>query len=175
MCSIRAELNPAEREKLLRDLWIAHDGRWFLKTAAESGFDAANRLNEAIIRSMGKKEAKELMIRTGARIANIDDVKWFLETGGALYWPKEHKTEIEIIGDSVIFGRVLACYVWNNVNKAGGLSTYRCAAVTRFRGWVDAFGVPGEVTGSKEVDECNGSCDISFRFDWPAAKVGQRE
>jgi hypothetical protein len=174
MCSIRAELNPAERERLLRDLWIAHDGRWFLKTAAASGFDTANRLNQDIVRSMGKKEAKELMIRTGTRIADIDDVKRFLETGADIYWPEEHKYEIQVIGDSVILGRVLACYVWSNVNKAGGLSAYRCAAVTRFRGWMDALGVPGEVTGSSECDRCNGSCDISFRFDWPAAKAEQR-
>ncbi|MGD0765224.1 MAG: DUF6125 family protein [Dehalococcoidia bacterium] len=174
MCSIRAELKPEERAKLLRDLWIAHDGRWFLKIAEEFGFDTANRINQAIIRSMGKKEAKELMIRTGARIANIDDVKRFLEMGGDIYWPEEHKREMEVIGDSVILGRVLQCYVWSNVNKAGGLSAYRCAAVIRFRGWVDAFGVPGEVTGSSECDKCNGSCDISFKFDWSAEKAVQR-
>jgi hypothetical protein len=166
MCSIRAELNPAERGKLLRDLWVAHDGRWFLKAAEELGFDTANRLNQAVLISMGKKEAKELMTRTGAQIADIGDIKSIIEMGGELYWPEEHKYEIEIVNDSLIVGRILQCYVWNNVNKAGGLSYYRCAAVTRFRGWVEAFGVPGEVTGSKEVDECNGSCEISWMFDW---------
>jgi hypothetical protein len=25
---------------------------------------------------------------------------------------------------------------------------------------------PGEVIASKDVDECNGSCEISWRFDW---------
>ncbi len=168
MCSIRAELNPAERRELLRELWWAHDARWFLKVAGELGFDTANRLNQAVIRSMGKTEAKELMTRTGAQLANIGDIKEFIEMGGEIYWPEEHKYRMEVVGESLIVGHVLQCYVWNGVNKAGesALARYRCAAPTRFRGWVDAFGVPGEVIASSDVDECNGSCEISFKFDW---------
>jgi len=168
MSSMRAELSPTEREKLLRDLWVAHDGRWFLKTAEEYGFDTANRLNQTIIRSMGKKEAKELMTRTGTQIADVDDIKTFMEMGGGIYWPEEHEYEIEIAGDNLILGHVLKCYVWENSRKAGALGPYRCAAPIRFRGWVDAFGVPGEVTGSSDVDRCNGSCEITFEFDWAA-------
>ncbi len=93
MCSIRAELKPAERRELLRELWWAHDARWFLKVAQELGFDTANRLNQAVIRSMGKTEAKELMTRTGAQLANIGDIKEFIEMGGEIYWPEEHKYE----------------------------------------------------------------------------------
>ncbi|MCJ7831118.1 MAG: hypothetical protein MUP86_01140, partial [Dehalococcoidia bacterium] len=165
---------PAEREELLRELWWAHDGRWFLRTAQELGFDTANRLNQAVIRSMGKKEARELMTRTGAQIADIGDIVEIIRTGGEIYWPEEHKHEMEVVGESLIVGHVLQCYVWEEVNKSVGLAYYRCAAPIRFRGWVDAFGVPGEVIASKEIDECNGSCEISFRFDWPAEKARQR-
>ena len=174
MCSIRAELKPAEREALLRELWVAHDGRWFLKAAEELGFNTANRLNQAVIRSMGKKEAREFMTRSGAQVANASDFKRFLEMAGPLYWPEEHVWRIEILTDNLMTGRVLHCYVWENVSKAGGLSFYRCAAPIRFRGWLEGVGVPGEVTGSSECDTCNGSCEISFRFDWPAAKAEQR-
>ncbi len=166
MCSIRAELKPAEREELLRELWWAHDGRWFLKVAEESGFDTANRLNKAVIRSMGKTEAREMMTRTGAQLADIGDVKEFIEMAGAVYWPEGHKYEMKVEGENLLVGRILRCYVWEEVNKSGGLAYYRCAAPTRFRGWVDAFGIPGEVIETKEVDECNGSCEISFKFDW---------
>jgi hypothetical protein len=75
---------------------------------------------------------------------------------------------MEVVGESVIVGHVLQCYVWANVKKAGeaALVYYRCAAPTRFHGWVAAFGVPGEVMASSDVDECNGSCEISWMFDW---------
>jgi hypothetical protein len=169
---MRAELSPAEKEKLLRDLWVAHDGRWFLKTAEEYGFDSANKLNQAVIRSMGKKEARELMVRTGTQIAGVSDIKAFMNMAGELYWPGEHKYAVETVGDDLLVGHVIKCYVWENSKKAGALGLYRCAAAIRFSGWMDAMVVPAEVTGSGDCDTCNGSCDISFRFDWPQNPEG---
>jgi hypothetical protein len=168
---MRAELSPADREKLLRDLWVAHDGRWFLAVAAEFGFDAANKLKQAVLRSMGKKEAKELMTRTGTKIDDASDFKKFLEMAGALYWPDEHKREIEVVEDNLIVGHVIHCYVWENVNKAGATSFYQCAAPLRFRAWLEGLDVPGEVIATKECDTCNGSCDITFQLDWPAKNM----
>lgn len=52
MSSMRAELSPTERQELLRDLWVAHDGRWFLKTAQEYGFDATSTGATAVARSL---------------------------------------------------------------------------------------------------------------------------
>jgi hypothetical protein len=170
MSSMRAELSPTEREKLLRDLWVAHDGRWFLAAATEFGFETANKLNQSILRSMGKKEARELMTRTGTQIASPSDFKEFLEMAGPLYWPEEHVWEIEILTDNLIVGRVLHCYVWENVNKGGGTSFYQCAAPLRFRAWLEGLGIPGEVIATKECDTCNGSCEISFKLDWPTKK-----
>jgi hypothetical protein len=169
MSPMRAELSPTERQALLRDLWVAHDGRWFLGAAAEFGFDVANELNQAVIRSMGKKEAREMMLRTGTRIESAREYAQFVEMAGRLYWPEEHKTEIEIVADDLVVGRVLHCYVWDEVSKAGALSFYRCAAPIRFRGWIEGLGLSGEVVGTGECDTCNGSCEISFRFDKPWA------
>jgi len=28
-------LSSAQKEQILRDIWIAHDGRWFLKSAGK--------------------------------------------------------------------------------------------------------------------------------------------
>jgi len=167
MLSMRAELSPTEREKLLRDLWVAHDGRWFLGVAAEFGFDIANRLNQAVLRSMGKKEAREFKNRSGAEIASASDFKEFLALAGPLYWPEAHVYEICDPRGNMMTGRVIRCYVWEEVNKAGGLSLYQCAAPLRFRAWLEGLDIPGEVIATKECDTCNGSCDISFRFDWP--------
>lgn len=172
MLSMRAELSPTEREKLLRDLWVAHDGRWFLGVAAEFGFDVANRLNQAVLRSMGKKEAREFKNRSGAEIASAKDFKEFLELAGPLYWPEAHVYEICDPRGNMMTGRVIHCYVWEEVNKAGGLSLYQCAAPLRFRAWLEGLDIPGEVIATKECDTCNGSCDISFQFDWPPDSEG---
>jgi hypothetical protein len=171
MSPMRAELSPTEREKLLRDLWVAHDGRWFLTVAAEFGFDVANKLNQAVLRSMGKKEARELMTRTGTQIEHANDVKKFMEMAGPIYWPEAHVYDIGDPHDNMMTGHVIHCYVWDNVSKASGTSLYKCAAPLRFRAWLEGLGVPGEVIATKECDTCNGSCDISFRFDLPVEAV----
>ena len=167
MSPMRDELSPAEREKLLRDLWVAHDGRWFLAVAAEFGFGTANKLNQAVLKSIGKKEAREFMTRAGVEVKNAGDFKKFLEMAGPLYWPGEHVYEIGDPEAGGMTGRIIHCYVWENVKKAGGTSFYQCAAPLRFRAWLEGLNIPGEVIATKECDTCNGSCDISFRFDWP--------
>ena len=171
MSSMRAELSPTEREKLLRDLWVAHDGRWFLAAAAEFGFDTANRLNQAVVRSMGKKEAREFMIRSGAEIANASDFKEFLEMAGALYWPEEHKTEIEIV-DGQPGDRARPALLRVGERQQGRRDVTSTAArrpSVSAAGW-RASAFPARSSATSECDTCNGSCDISFRFDWPAAK-----
>ncbi len=172
MSPMGAKLSPTEKEALLRDLWVAHDGQWFLKTAGEYGFGIANKMNMIVVKSMGRKEAKELMDRTGSRIASVDDAVQFLRMGSDLYWPEEHEAEIEAMADGTVVGRILHCFVWANVNRGGGVKYYQCAAPTRFEGWVEAMGVPAEVKGSGECATCNGSCVISFRFGGPASKAG---
>jgi hypothetical protein len=157
----RAELSPTEREKLLRDLWVAHDGRWFLTAAAELGFEVANKLNQAVLKSMGKKEARELMTRTGTKIANAGDFKAFLEMAAPLYWPEGHVTGYTG-GSNMMVRQVIHCYVWENVNKAGATSFYRCAAPLRFRAWLE-LEFP-RVVGTR-MRYLQREHEISFRFD----------
>jgi hypothetical protein len=57
-------LTPEQRERLLRDSWISHDGQWVLKTVQEFGFDIASKLNQAAAQSLGKIEIKRLMAAT---------------------------------------------------------------------------------------------------------------
>jgi hypothetical protein len=47
------KLTAEQREKILRENWWSHDGRWFLKAAQELGFDVANRLNQKSL-TLGK-------------------------------------------------------------------------------------------------------------------------
>jgi len=66
-------LTAKQKEKVLRDIWIAHDGRWFLKTAERLGFDIATQLNLAVTKSFGKTEIKSLLKEIGKpEIINID-------------------------------------------------------------------------------------------------------
>jgi len=160
-------LTPEQREKLLRDSWISHDGQWVLKTVQEFGFDAANKLNQAVARSLGKIEIKRLMAATKwGEIKDAEDFKRLLAIACDLYMPEEHKYEIEQLQDNSVLGRVLECYVYKNVSKAGATTYFRCAAKSRFTSWLEGCALKGEVIAERDMDNCKGTCEITFKIRW---------
>jgi len=163
--STTIKLTPEQREKLLRDIWISHDGGWFLNIVQELGFDMANKLNHAVIKSLGKTEIKRLIGETrSGEIKDVENFKALLDIACGLYMPEEHKYEIKILDETSILGHVLQCYVFKNISKTGGTGYYRCAAKTRFIAWLEACSVKGEVIAEKDSDHCNGTCEILFKI-----------
>lgn len=161
-------LSPAQKEDLLRDLWIRHDARWFLKAVGELGFEAATRLNLAVVKSFGKTEIKRLLAASGfAGIKNMDDFTALMKTAAQVYFPPEHKYEFEVLDQNTLVGRVLECYVYQEVEKAGTTRIHQCAARTRFESWLEACGLEGEVLAEDNTPTCRGSCEIIFRLRRP--------
>ncbi len=160
-------LTPEQKERLIRACWISHDGQWVLKTAQESGLAVASRLNQAAAGSLGKIEIKRLMAATKwGEIMNSKNFKRLLVIACDLYMPEEHKYEIEQLDDHSVVGRVLDCYVYKNVSKVGTTSSFHCAAKFRFTGWMEGCGLQGEVINERDMDNCNGACEILFRIKW---------
>ncbi len=158
-------LTPEQRERLLRDSWISHDGQWVLKTAQEFGLDAASKLNQAAAKSLGKIEIKRLMAATKwGEIKNAEDFKRLIVIACDLYMPEEHKYEIEQLDDSTVLGRVLECFVYKNVSKAGATNYFHCAAKFRFTGWLEGCALKGEVIAERDMDNCQGRCEIIFKM-----------
>jgi len=167
MSSTEVQLTPAQKEKLLRNIWLLHDGRWFLKSIAKFGFDTATELNLEVVESIGKTEMKQLVAETGFReIKDIDDLKTLIELAAPLYFPPEHKYEIKVITDNTLLGRVLECYVHQMVSKAGTTELHQCAARLRFESWLKGLGLNGEVINEKNTNNCNGTCEIIFKIKW---------
>lgn len=167
MSSKQVKLTPDQKEKILREIWILHDGRWFLKSIKEFGFDAATELNIAVTKSFGKTEMKRLLSEIGySKIKNIEELKALMEIAADLYFPEDHKHEFKILSKDSLLGHVLECYVYKNVNKAGISHIHQCAAKTRFDSWREAFDLEGEILVDKNTDNCNGSCQIIFNIKW---------
>jgi len=80
--------------------------------------------------------------------------------------PEEHKYEIEQFQDNSVLGRVLECYVYKNVSKAGATNYFRCAAKSRFTSRLEGCALQGEVIAERDLDNCNGSCEIIFKIRW---------
>jgi hypothetical protein len=161
------KLAPEQKERLLRNIWLSHDGRWFLKSVEEFGFDAATKLNLAVVESIGKTEMKQFIAETGyGEIKNIEDLKEVMEIASPLYFPEEHKYEIKVVDKNTLVGRVLECYVHKMVSKAGTTDIHQCAARLRFDSWRKAMALDGEVINEKNTNNCNGTCEITFKIEW---------
>jgi hypothetical protein len=161
------KLTPEQKEKLLRNIWILHDGRWFLKSIVQFGFDTATKLNLEVVESIGKTEMKQLIAETGfGEIKNIEDLKALIDIAALIYFPEEHKYEIKVVDDNTLLGHVLECYVHKMVSKAGTTGIHQCAARLRFDSWLKGIGLRGEVVNEKNTNNCHGTCEIFFKIKW---------
>jgi hypothetical protein len=93
-------------------------------------------------------------------------LKALIELAAPLYFPPEHKYELEIIDDNALLGRVLECYVYQMVSKAGTREIHQCAGKLRFQSWLKGLGLNGEVINDKNTNNCCGTCDIFFKINW---------
>ena len=167
MDSPRIKLTPEQRQRLLRNIWLLHDGRWFLKSAEQFGFNAATELNLAVVKSIARTEMRQLLAETNfGKVKNIRDLQALMEIAALLYFPEEHKYEFKVVDDNTFVAHVLECYVYRMVSKAGTTAIHRCAAKSRFDSWCQAMGLDAEVANEKDTSNCNGTCEIIFRIKW---------
>jgi len=162
-----ARLTAGQKEKLLRNIWLLHDGRWFLKSAEQFGFDSATRLNLAVVKSIARTEMKQLVAETNfGQVRDVKDLQALMEIAALLYFPEEHKYEFKTVDNNTFVGHVLECYVYKMVHKAGTTAIHRCAAKLRFDSWCQAMGLDGEVINEKDTSNCDGTCDLVFKIKW---------
>ncbi len=160
-------LSSSQRERILRDIWIAHDGRWFLKSAGKLGFDVATQLNFVVTKSFGKTEIKRLLSEIGEiEIKCIEDLKGFLLIATDIYCPVDHQYESSVIDKNNLSVKVLQCYVYKNVSLAGTTDIHQCAGKQRFNSWLEALDLKGTVLNSKNTNDCNGTCEYIFNIQW---------
>jgi hypothetical protein len=158
---------PRQREKLLRNIWLLHDGRWFLKSAERLGFDTATELNLGVVKSIARTEIKQLLAETDfGEVRNMGDLQALMEIAAVLYSPEEHRYGFTIVDNNTFVVHLRECYVYRMVAKAGTAAVHRCAAKLRFESWCQAMGLDGEVINEKDTANCNGTCDIIFRIKW---------
>jgi hypothetical protein len=156
-----------QKEKLLRNIWLLHDGRWFLKSVEQFGFDTATKLNLAVVKSIARTEMKQLLAETDfGEVRNMRDLQILMEIAALLYFPEEHKYEFEVVDNNTFVGHVLECYVHKMVSRAGTTAIHRCAGKLRFDSWCQAMGLEAEVINEKDTSNCNGTCDIIFKSKW---------
>lgn len=160
-------LTAEQRERILRDLWVLNDGRWFLKTSQEHGFDEATRMNLMVVKSFGRTETAMLMQTAGIDgISDAEGLAAYLRLAGELFLPPEYEREFKVIDQDTVLGRVSDCFLYKHLSAAGTTHIHQCGAHTRFSAWLKALGLEGRVEAAANSDTCGGACEIFFHIDW---------
>ena len=160
---------PLETQKfLLQMCWAQHDGQWFLKTIGKYGYEAANELNNRVIGSMGKIEARHILnalrIKKGS-VTTIPEIFKIMNTFMDVIIPKIMKFEFEELSDTEGLGIVNKCFIWEEVKKAGRASDHECACNSRHYGWLEALGVEGKIERIKRFPDGDDICIFKFKLN----------
>ncbi len=159
---LRKRLPPEVRAEIMRDNWISHDARWFLKVGTECGFETANKLNKAILKSMAKTEMRRLMNATGCgEIGDAEELVELVNIAFDVYFPPSMIDWVsKATGKDSIVGIVNRCYVHEEVKRAGVTGMYECACGHRLEGWLAACDLKGEVRIVKSLMREDPICEV---------------
>ncbi|UCD00592.1 MAG: hypothetical protein JSV23_06795 [Promethearchaeota archaeon] len=157
---------PLETQKfILQMCWAQHDGQWFLKSKRKYGINEANQLNQMVVSSIGKIEARHILNALGikrASINSIPEIFKIMNTFMDVIIPKVMKFKFIIHSEREGIGLVEKCFVWKEVEKSKEAQEYICACNFRHRGWLEAMGVNGEIIPLKRISDGDDVCKFKF-------------
>lgn len=157
---------PLNTQKfIVQTCWAQHDGQWFLKSKKGIGIKEANELNQNVLMSMGKIEARHVLNALGIEkdsINSMSEIFKIMNTFMNVLFPGIMKFKFIVHSKTEGVGIVKKCFIWKMVEKSGEESEYSCACNFRHRGWLKAMGVNGDIIPISRIS--NGDKDCQFKF-----------
>lgn len=115
----KISLSPEQKENILRDMWVMHNARWFLKSVAEFGHQKATEMNQKVIKSFATYEIQRLLKELKyPKIDTIEDLKVIIDLMGDLAYPEDQKPKSKIIDRSSFVTHIDGCFIHKNVCKS---------------------------------------------------------
>ncbi|MFX0001704.1 MAG: hypothetical protein ACFE88_16455 [Candidatus Hermodarchaeota archaeon] len=157
---------PLETQKfILQMCWAQHDGQWFLKSKKKHGINEANQLNQMVVFSMGKIEARHILNALGIKkgtVNTISELFKIINTFMEVIIPKVMKFKFFVYSETEGIALVEKCFIWKEVQKSKESSEYKCACNFRHKGWLEAMGVKGEIIPLKRISCGDEICEFKF-------------
>lgn len=163
------KLTAAQREQLLREIWLDHDGRWFLKVAERYGFEVANEINRAAGRSVARKAMQRLMAELRADgVKDLARLRDLFEIAYELFHPPP-RCDVSFVCEGTTRIRAIyrKCPVMERIELGGGMANYVCGCPSAFEGWLAAVQLPGSVRIVQSVPEGAGECEVWIDLEGP--------
>ena len=145
--------------------WAQHDGQWSLKSKSTFGIEEGNKLNQRVIFSMGKIEAKHILSALGIRrgtVKTIPEIFKIMNTFMDVIIPKIMKFQFIVDSQKEGRGIVIKCFIWEEVKKSKKEKEYYCACNFRHRAWLEALDVDGEVIPLNRFPDGDNLCEFKF-------------
>jgi hypothetical protein len=145
--------------------WAQHDAQWFLKSKKKFGIERANELNQEVILSMGRIEARYVLGALGLQREAIRSIPEAFKVMSALMHvvvPDIMKFEMVALSEKEGAGIVSTCYVWEEVRRSKAESEYQCACNFRHRGWLEAMGLKGKILPVRRISDGDDICEFRF-------------
>ena len=150
---------------LLQMCWAQHDAQWFLKTKKRYGVKEGNEMNQKVLISMGKIEARHILsaldIEKGT-VKTMPEIFKIMNTIMDAYFPKIMKFKFVVLSPTEGLGIVKNCFIWKMVQKSKAEAEYTCACNFRHRGWLEAVGMKGEIVPLKRISDGDDICEFKF-------------
>ena len=148
--------------------WAQHDAQWFLKTKKRYGVKEGNELNQQVVFSAGKIEARHVLnglnIQKGT-VNSIPEIFKIMNTFMDVLFPNIMKFKFVVLSDKEGLGIVKKCFIWQMVQKSKTESEYFCACNYRHRGWLEAIGVKGKIIPVKRIPDGDKICEFRFLLE----------
>ena len=161
------EIPSVTQNFVLQMCWALHDAQWYLKTKKKYGPEDANFLNRRVVFSIGKIEARYVLNALSIKkesIKSIEDITKIILTIRDVLFPKIMKTEHYIESNTIGYGVVKKCFIWEEVKKAHGEDEYECSCMDRTKGWLAAMGVDADVETQNRFSDGDNLCKFKFKF-----------
>jgi hypothetical protein len=149
--------------------WLTHDAMWLMHTVQHCGFEKANLINKAAVRSMAQVEIKRIKKAFGIdKVATMQHLRELLESVDQVLKAGFMDFEYSFPAQDTLRVQMNQCFAHDGIAKFGALDYYECGIFERFFGWFDGLGLKYQAI--PEVDTClmhtTGSClrDIKFAF-----------
>jgi len=167
ICVLHDKYNIAmDAQKLVLQLcWAQHDAQWFLKSKNKFGIEKANEVNQEVVFSIGKIEARHVLNALGIQkytIKSVLDVFKIMNTFMYVFFPGIMDFQMIPLSETEGAGVVYTCYIWEEVRKSKGEAEYLCACNARHRGWLEAMGVKAKILPIKLISDGDDSCEFRF-------------
>jgi hypothetical protein len=164
---------PADVQKFILQLcWAQHDAQWFLKSKRKYGIERANEMNQEVVFSIGKIEARHVLNALSIpenESKSIPEIFKIFNTFMHVFFPEIMEFVMVAVSEMEGVGIVNKCHIWEEVKKSKGESEYMCACNFRHRGWLEAMGAKGKILPVKRIPDGDDACEFRFILQPPAS------